>query len=291
MQAEKLRRAARQIRMVVLDLDGTAMNDQHIVTPHTRWVIQQLVHHGYLVVPASGRSVDNIRGEVLPGLDLSYVIAANGSLVAEWQTGRRLFEHLIPCRTAADMVSDLLDNEENCLYVQYNDGYDTRRNACHSAEAFQRFYTRPGRPPQPRYTAMQLREMILADGKDIPQIGLWFRQPDGFARYEAIAALRYPEVHSYRVSGNSLEFCSADTSKGIALRRLCNHLRISPQQVCAMGDNGNDADMLRFAGLGVAMENAIPPVKQAASHIAGHNDQEGAARFLEEYFLNDPPMR
>lgn len=289
MQAEELRRAAAQIRMIVLDLDGTTMDGRHIVTPRTRSVIRRLLDRGYLVVPASGRGFDNVRNDVFPELEFPYMIAANGSSVVEWQTGRHLLERLIPYRTAADMVLDLLDDEENCLYVQFNDGLDTHRDACHSEEAFRRHCMFPGMPPRTRYTAAQLRELVLAEGKDIPKIGLWFQRADGFERYEAIAAQRYPQVRAFRVSENSLEFCSAGTSKAAALKWLCGRLGVPPEQVCAIGDNGNDVDMLRFAGLGVAVENAIEPTKQAAAHIAGRSDQEGAACFLETYFCNDPP--
>lgn len=285
MEHEALRRAAGKIRLIALDLDGTAMNDLHIVTPHTRAVLEELIRRGYLVVPATGRGYRNVRDDILPGLALPYMIAANGSLVVEYPTGRRLFETLIPCQTAARMVTDFLDDEENCLYVHYLDGQDTHRKACRSEEAFRRYYTRPWDKLQPRYTAEQLRDLILAGNRGIPKIGLWFQRRDGFARYETLAALHYPEVSAYRVSENSLEFCSADTNKGLALRHLCEFLGISAAQVCALGDNGNDVEMLRFAGLGIAMGNAIPPAKQAAAHVAGRNDQEGAARFLREVFL------
>lgn len=285
MQTEELRRAAGQIRMIVLDLDGTAMNDQHAVTPRTRAVLAALLERGYLVVPASGRGYCNVKQDVLPGLAFPYMIAANGALVVEYGTGKLLFEELIPCRVAARLVTDFLDDEENCLYVHYLDGKDTHRKACPSESAFQRYYARPWDPPQPRYSAQELRDLILEDGKGIPKIGLWFQRDDGFARYETRAALRYPEVHSLRVGENSLEFCSAAAGKAVALRRLCGLLGVAPDQVCALGDNGNDVEMLRYAGLGVAMENAILPARQAARHLAGHNDREGAARFLEEAFL------
>lgn len=285
MESRELRRAASQIRMIVLDLDGTTMNDLHVVTPHTRAVLQALLDRGYLVVPASGRGYYNVKNDILPGLAFPYMIAANGSLVVENSTGKLLFEQLIPCRTAARMVTDFLDSDENCLYVHYLDGKDTHRKACRSEEAFRRYYTRPWDQPQPRYTAEELRNLILANGTGIPKIGLWFQQADGFARYETLAALRYPEVSAYRVSENSLEFCSASTSKALALRRLCRLLDLPAAQVCAFGDNGNDVEMLRFAGLGVAVENAIPPAKQAADAIAGCNDREGVASFLEQTFL------
>lgn len=285
MGEEELRQAARAVRLIAFDLDGTAMNDRREVTARTRRALRALAERGYLVVPATGRSFRNVQRDILPDVGLPYGIFANGATVMDVKAGKPLFEWLIPCRTAAALAMELLDDEENCLYVQYNDGMDTHRKACPSEEAFRRYYSPPWDKPQPRYTAEQLRDRILEEGKGIPKLGLWFQKPDGHARYEALAARKYPEVNAYRVSENSLEFCHAAAGKAAALRRLCEFLHISPQQVCALGDNGNDVEMLALAGLGVAMENAIPEAAQAADWIAGRNDQEGAARFLERFFL------
>lgn len=287
MEEFKIRQAARKIRMIVLDLDGTTMNDLHVVTPHTRSVLQALLNKGYLVVPASGRGYYNVRDEILPGLDFSYMIADNGAYVVKRRGDEVLLEELISCGTAARMVTDLLDDDGNCLYVHYSNGCDIHRKACRSEEIYRRYYARPWDAPQPVYTAEQLRDLILTGGKGIPKIGLWFLRPDGFERYEERIALHYPEVSAYRVSENSLEFCSAATSKAAALRYLCGRLDMPAYQVCAMGDNGNDVEMLRFAGLGAAVENAISSAREAADVIAGPNDQEGAACFLEKIFLTE----
>ena len=54
--------------------------------------------------------------------------------------------------------------------------------------------------------------------------------------------------------------------------------------VLAIGDNQNDIEMLRFAGVSVAMGNAQEDVKSAARFVAGSNEEDGAAEFLERYF-------
>ncbi|MPM92399.1 5-amino-6-(5-phospho-D-ribitylamino)uracil phosphatase YitU [bioreactor metagenome] len=68
---------------------------------------------------------------------------------------------------------------------------------------------------------------------------------------------------------------------------MCAHLGIELAQVCAVGDNGNDVEMLRIAGLGAAMGNAIDAAKQAADLVIGRNDEDGVAQFLETHFLNE----
>ena len=67
--------------------------------------------------------------------------------------------------------------------------------------------------------------------------------------------------------------------------QLLNGLGIPMEQTLAIGDNGNDVDMIRRAGVGVAMGNAIPETKQCADWIARTQDEDGAADFLEEFLL------
>ena len=92
----------------------------------------------------------------------------------------------------------------------------------------------------------------------------------------------------YRISAHRrwiIELNSIHASKGNALCTLCKKLGISMENVLAIGDNENDISMLQAAGISAAMENAEDDVKQAAKFVAGHNEEDGAAHFLEEWVL------
>ncbi len=54
----------------------------------------------------------------------------------------------------------------------------------------------------------------------------------------------------------------------------------------AFGDGANDLDMMKEVGIGVAMSNGKEEIKEAADYIAASNDEDGVARFLEEYVLS-----
>lgn len=70
--------------------------------------------------------------------------------------------------------------------------------------------------------------------------------------------------------------------KGHALMKICEHLSITPEEVMAFGDSGNDVGMLRLAKYSYAMENAQPHIKKLANHIAPPCDQEGVLQVLED---------
>ena len=84
------------------------------------------------------------------------------------------------------------------------------------------------------------------------------------------------------VAGNA-EFTAEGINKGRGLAILKERLAIPKEQIIAIGDNENDVEMFKEAGISVAMENAKDPVKQQADFVAADNDHDGAAEFLEKF--------
>jgi Cof subfamily protein (haloacid dehalogenase superfamily) len=74
--------------------------------------------------------------------------------------------------------------------------------------------------------------------------------------------------------------------KARALKKIARHYGVARREVLALGDAPNDVSMLRWAGLGVAVENAWPAARQAADAITASNDQDGVAQALTHYILN-----
>jgi len=73
-------------------------------------------------------------------------------------------------------------------------------------------------------------------------------------------------------------------SKDTSLERVTWKLGISPDEVMAFGDAQNDLGMLNFAGIGVAMGNAVPELKAAADEVTLSNNDDGIAATLEKHF-------
>ena len=102
-----------------------------------------------------------------------------------------------------------------------------------------------------------------------------------FERIMALIKGKYPLFYSSSAVGN-MEFSALDCSKGTALAWLCDHLSVDPSQVVAFGDGENDKEMLRFAGIGVAMGNGNEICKAAADVVIGNCADDAVAYFLEE---------
>ena len=76
-------------------------------------------------------------------------------------------------------------------------------------------------------------------------------------------------------------------SKGQSLKELTHQLNIPKERVMAIGDSGNDIDMVEYAGLGVAMGNAIPEVKDVADVVTTTNEENGVAKAINRYFFEE----
>jgi hydroxymethylpyrimidine pyrophosphatase-like HAD family hydrolase len=80
------------------------------------------------------------------------------------------------------------------------------------------------------------------------------------------------------------EITPAGVSKWLGVKRLAESWGIEEAEICAVGDDVNDIPMIRAAGLGVAMGNALPEVKAAADRVAPTHDENGLVRVVEWLF-------
>jgi Cof subfamily protein (haloacid dehalogenase superfamily) len=101
----------------------------------------------------------------------------------------------------------------------------------------------------------------------------------------AIAEDLPDEVTTVQTEGFLLQIMHAAVSKASAVRRVARHMGVAQRRVMAIGDNTNDADMIAWAGVGVAMANGHVASLQAADHITDHHDADGVASAISEIVL------
>lgn len=288
---EEVKQAAKEIRVIALDMDGTCLNDEHVMTSRTTRVIRELVDRGYLVVPASGRGFAGLREEVIGESRIRYVISNNGAILTDGLTGQRLLERDIPPEVVARMARRLLDVPGNFIYTDDGENGAGSFNVigCRTPEDYLAIYKQPkwGRELCPPEVFVERLDRAVKLGTRLYKAVLIFDPNRTFEEYDGVFQREFPELSAFHSSGvRQYECVVRGMSKGAALEWLCSHENIAPGRILAMGDNGNDADMLRVAGIGVAMANAIPEIRSMADFVAGSNDADGAAEFLERVFLS-----
>lgn len=86
------------------------------------------------------------------------------------------------------------------------------------------------------------------------------------------------------------EFLVKGVSKASGLKALTKHLGLEAANVMAIGDEMNDLEMIKWAGLGVAMGNAVEAIKAVADAVTTHNDEAGVAHAIERYILSEKKL-
>ncbi len=273
------------IKLIAVDLDGTLLDAQREVSPETQRVIRRVVDCGIMVVLATGRTYAGVRRiyDVL-GLE-GPVITNNGGLIYNPVSDTVLGGNPLPVNVLRSVLEWL---DARGIYNQFytRDTIYTRHLGFLSAE----WAAKNAALPEHH----RIKIEVLGEGPLPEDLGtepfykllVMDRNPEIIEEVKRFID-EIPELDTTISIENGLDILCAGISKGDGLKRLSEALGIRPEEIMAFGDQENDSEMLEFAGIGVAMENAPEHVKEHANRIAPLHHEDGLARFLQEYFQLD----
>ena len=275
------------VRIVALDLDGTLLDSQKRLSARNRAALERAAEKGIHIVPTTGRFFGMMPEAVRDLPFVRYAITINGAQVYDRVEEKAIVREEIPLETAI-RVMELLDSYD-VIYDCYrsNWGWMTAALQAKAADyATDEHYlkmVREFRRPVPELKA-HLRETASEGG--VQKVMLFSRRGEGegqiLADIRRDMAANFPEIRVTASTGNNLELNSMDAHKGNALRRFAEYLGLTLANCAAFGDGLNDLTMVEAAGMGVAMANAAPDVKSAASRVTLSNDEDGVAVVVEE---------
>ncbi|MBS4172028.1 Cof-type HAD-IIB family hydrolase [Bacillus sp. FJAT-49736] len=262
--------------LIALDLDGTLLTDEKNISARTANTIHQLRQQGHIVMISTGRPFRSSK-RYYQELNLnSPIVNFNGAFVhhplnANWG----MHHQPISLEVAKDIVdtchqydihniiAEVLDN----VYFHYHD--EKLLDIFHHES--------------PKVTTGNLLNflqdnptsiLIHAEEKDVPKI----RQHLSDVHAEVIDHRRWG------APWHIIEIVKYGLSKATGIERVAKYYNIPRQNIIAFGDEDNDFEMIDYAGIGVAMGNAINPLKNMANHITLSNTEDGVSVFLEEFF-------
>jgi len=266
----------KDIKLVVIDIDGTLLDNDRRLDPETMRVIEQVQKQGIIVTLASGRtfiSTARIAGQ----LEIKApIIAHNGAYIARVTDDEPLFEAPIDMKRARDMVA-LLEASGYYVKVYVRDELYVQVVATETLE-FSAYHGIPyhavGRGNLSKLEKDPLKIVII----DTPQgINHVFKLLEPWKRHFNIC----------RDTDRGIEIVQGNINKGAALEKVCAILKVDKNQVMAFGNEGNDLEMIQNAGIGVAMGNAYAGLKEHATFVTRTNDDLGVAYALDKYLLNN----
>ena len=270
-------------RLLALDIDGTLVNTRDELSRSTREALVRAGKAGIHVVLATGRRYSRVLHLVEPlGIEVP-LITASGALVKDARDHRTRyraeFDRAVLCRAMA--IVDECGYDPVVCADTFCEGFDFyhARVEIKGPELAEYFRINPGDgriwpglvsdPPPDVFTCftMGTREQMV----ELDRI-LHERLPGKLSSH----VLRSP-----RYTGFMCEFAPGGVTKWSAIRRLARDWGIGDEAICAVGDDVNDIPMIRAAGLGVAMGNALPEVKAAADRIAPSQDEDGLVQVVD----------
>jgi len=245
------------IKMIATDLDGTLLRRDKTISQYTKNALHRCQKSGIKLVVATARPYHNAL-ELTEGIALDGMIATNGAFV---YVGNELIcEHTMPVEISRALLLALGKNP-NVLSISAR-----KRNCCY--RTWQQYES------DIVYDFTQPLHDIVAH--------MAFRTEDSSFAESLIG--QYPQLEIYRVTGEHLYDVGPERcTKAAGLAALAKHFGIVPAEIMAFGDDYNDIDMLRFAGTGVAMSNAINETKAVVDFVCDTNENDGVARWLAEH--------
>jgi Cof subfamily protein (haloacid dehalogenase superfamily) len=261
-------------KLLACDLDGTLMDETLVFTPRVKAAVSHAMARGVAVTIATGRAYPSALpfaqelGVTLP------LICTQGGLVQDPTTGEVLHRAVMSLSLAHEIIA--LSLQRGWHLTLYMDDQVYLTGLQYPRFFYDQMFSLPLRVVDDLAVAITRppdKFIIIAESEAANAI-----VPELRKRFDG--RLRIVRSHRNFVEGNPL-----DASKGQALARLATQLGIPQSQTAAIGDNDNDADMIAWAGLGMAMGNAHPDLKAIADVILPPVEQDGVAVAIEKYIL------
>ncbi len=265
-------------KVLVLDLDGTLTNSKKEITPRTLEALIEAQKRGVKVVLASGRPTygivpmaEKVRLSEYEGYILSY----NGGEIIDWKTKEMMYANVLDpvyipylywCAKKNDFA--IVSYHHEFVLTEHPDDEYVLKEAILNVMQI--------KPVEHFLKAIDFpiaKCMIVGEPTRLHEL-----------EKEMFAAMN-GRMGVYRSEPYFLELVPKGIDKAASLDVLMKKLGLSAAEMIACGDGFNDISMIKYAGLGVAMANAQPAVKECADYITTSNDEDGVAAVIEKFLL------
>ena len=265
-------------KILVLDLDGTLLNSEKKISPRTFDALMHIQQEGHRIMLASGRPTPGVRrfADILHLADYDgLMLTFNGAQIIRCETKEVVYSQTIPPHTIPEIID--FANEHDCGLITY----DGDEAICGTRIT--------------DYVALEVRINQIAIRQVSPFLPainfpcnkfLMTAEPADAEKYVEILGQKFADSLSiYRSEPFFVEIMPKGVDKASAIDHLLQTEGLTKENVICCGDGFNDISMIKYAGVGVAMANAQPVVKEAADFITGSCDEDGLVTVIQKYIL------
>lgn len=285
-------------KLIAIDLDGTMLNGYGVVTENTKKQIKRTIEKGIDVIIASGRPIDSIKTIANEIGSTKYFIAGNGALIYDIQKNEFLYENYLNKEKVLEIIKMCEENsisynvytdktiistalKYNVLYY-YKENLKKAEDKQTHINIVENMYEYINKMQEEKF----LKITICDENKSVFQSII-----KKLNQIENIEVLDVSHMSRKLIQQGTeeipieyyyTEISAKNVDKWYALEFLMSKLNIKKEEIVAIGDNINDKKMIEEAGLGVAMGQSNPTIKEIANYITDSNEQEGVATILEK---------
>jgi len=270
----------RERHLIAIDLDGTLLNNDHKISEENKQVLRQAIYDGHIVVIATGRP-SRASMQYYRELDLKTpMVNFNGALVhhptnSRWKSTHAPMQHT----TALNIVRACYELEVPNIMAEVQDNVFLDR---YDEKIISFFQALESEDYKSTLTIGSLKKK-LADDPTSLLIAPNEEQIEILQKELNDSHAEFIEHRNWAAPWNIIEVVRKGIHKAVGLQKIANYYGIPKDRIIAFGDEDNDLEMIDYAGVGVAMGNAIDDLKNIAKHITDTNEKSGVASFLSEY--------
>lgn len=275
-----------KIKVIAMDIDGTLVNSNRIVTPKTKEALLKAQDAGVILILASGRPTSGLL-ELVKELDMEnhhgLVATFNGSKVIDCQTMKELFNQTMTVEEGRAVlehmkkfkVKPMIDKGD---YMHVNDVFDNVIQFNGGPFNVIQYESRGG-----KFKLCEQEDLAAFADYPLNKI-LTAGDPDYLQAHYQEMMEPFKDTLSCMFTGPFyFEFTAKGIDKAKALDTVLRPMGYGPEDMIAFGDGHNDASMIKYAGIGVAMENAVDDLKAVAQYVTLSNEEDGIAEALYRY--------
>lgn len=254
------------IKLIALDLDRTLLRSNGEVSNYSLDILERCKEKGVLIAIATARSEFSAKKYV--DLIKPDIVITSGGAVARFRN-KILHKALIPQVTVNSIITDALNQQSiECIRVM-GEVHELSNNQ--NVPVGQKDYG--------HYDYSDFKDPMKEDAWKIQ-----FETKD--ISFLKMLELKYPECELTSYTNEDLhKLANIKANKKDAMLCVCNNFGLMIEEVAAFGDDSSDYELLKIAGMGVAVANAINQIRDIADFVCESNEEDGVAKFIEKNIL------
>ncbi|MBL3641615.1 HAD family hydrolase [Bacillus sp. RHFB] len=277
-------------KAIVLDLDGTTLNERNTVNETLEQYIGELRESGKLIFIATGRTLEEVRDVLPAGMEADGMVTANGMSVFIGK--EQIVEHALSTELVEDLVAKAGAKE---IFYEVHPNEGTRMALLKDKD----YMVKQGSIPKPetvdenewlsRQDAVEdkIRWSEQLDISSVAKIYFFSNEMNTIRKWKAELGKikQYNAFTTASSTHHNVEVTVEGITKATGVQLLLKHFQLAPENILAVGDGENDLPLFKLAGHCVAMKNATDLVKEQADEVTEHSYREdGLYRFLKGMF-------